>query len=58
MDWVYTSDGLLVGFSRSPEREQINVDIRQLTIHGRKPMALRGARDRAIRLMHAKDDVP
>jgi hypothetical protein len=50
MDWVYTSDGLLVGFGRSPARDQINVDVRQLTIHGRKPVALRGARDGEIRL--------
>jgi hypothetical protein len=50
MDWVYTSDGLLVGFGRSPGRDQINVDVRQLTIHGRKPEALRGARDGGIRL--------
>jgi hypothetical protein len=50
MDWVYTSDGLLVGFGRAPEREQINVDVRQLTVHGRKPAALRGARDGSIGL--------
>lgn len=51
MDWVYTSDGLLVGFGRSPGREQINVDVRQLTIHGRKPVALRGARNDNIHLI-------
>ena len=50
MDWVYTSDGLLVGFGRQPLRQQINVDVRQLTIQGRKPQALKGARDRDIRL--------
>lgn len=50
MDWAYTSDGLLVGFGRSPEREQINVDVRQLTVRGQKPSALRGARDRNVRL--------
>lgn len=45
MDWVYTSDGLLVGFGRSPEREQINVDVRQLTVDGQRPAALNGARN-------------
>jgi hypothetical protein len=51
MDWVYTSDGLVVGFGRSPGREQINIDVRQITIHGRKPTALKGARGGAIRLI-------
>lgn len=51
MDWVYTSDGLLVGLGRSPEREQIDVDVRQLTIHGRRPAQLLGARNQKIRLL-------
>lgn len=50
MDWAYTSDGLLVGFGRTPEREQINVDVRQLTVRGQKPFDLRGARDGNVRL--------
>jgi hypothetical protein len=56
MDWVYTSDGLLVGFGRSPGRKQVSVDVRQLTIHGRKPTALRGARDRDVRLIRTRGD--
>lgn len=55
MDWVYTSDGLLVGFGRSPAREQINVDVRQLTVRGRKPIDLRGARDADIHLIQTSD---
>lgn len=54
MDWVYTSDGLLVGFGRSPGREQINIDVRQLTIHGRKPGGLRGARNDDIHLIASR----
>jgi hypothetical protein len=50
MDWVYTSDGLLVGFGRFPKRQQINIEVRQLTIHGQKPANLRGARNKNIRL--------
>ena len=56
MDWVYTSDGLLVGFGRQSLRKQINVDVRQLTIQGSKPKALKGARDRDIRLVRPLKD--
>lgn len=51
LDWVYTSDGLVVGFGPSPQRDQINIDVRQITIHGRKPENLRGARDDDIKLL-------
>lgn len=51
MDWVYSSDGLVVGFGRSPTREQINIYVKQLTIHGQKPIGLHGARNGAIRLV-------
>ncbi|HEY2179561.1 MAG TPA: hypothetical protein VGH15_13350 [Caulobacteraceae bacterium] len=51
MDWVYTSDGFVVGFGRSPARDQLNIDVRQLTIHGNKPVGLRGARNGSIRLV-------
>lgn len=50
MDWVYTSDGLVVGLGREPGRDQVNVEVRQLTIHGQKPVGLRGARNGNIRL--------
>src|SRR5437879_2774891 len=51
MDWVYTSDGLVIGFGRSPAREQVNVYVHQFTLHGQKPSGLRGARDDAIHLI-------
>jgi hypothetical protein len=43
MDWVYTSDGLVVGFGRSPARKQINIDVWQVLVRGEKPRALKGS---------------
>ena len=51
MDWVYTTDGLVVGFDRTPARHQVNVDVYQLLVRGKKPKALRDARPSAIRLV-------
>lgn len=48
MDWVYTSDGLVVGYSKSASRNQINLDLWQLFVGGKKPSDLRGARDEDI----------
>lgn len=50
MDWVYTSDGLVVGIGRSPGRKQLAIDVRQLTVGGAKPRELKGARDTAVKL--------
>lgn len=51
MDWVYTRDGLVVGFSRTPERgNQVDVDVYQFLVQGQKPSDLKGAREEAIRL--------
>jgi hypothetical protein len=50
VDWVYSGDGLAVGWARWPDREQVNIDVQQFTIHGQKPVALRGARNGAIRV--------
>ena len=51
MDWVYTGDGLVVGFGRTPERKQINIDLWQILLHGKKPSGLKGAKQNAIRLI-------
>jgi hypothetical protein len=49
-DWVYTADGLVVGFGRVPERcNQINVDLYQFLVKGRKP-ELMDVRQGAVRL--------
>lgn len=51
MDWVYTRDGLVVGFSRTPERgNQINVDVYQFLVQGQKPSDLKGANENAVRM--------
>jgi hypothetical protein len=54
MDWVFTSDGLVVGFSRSPSRKQVNIDVFQFLLHGKKPSELPGARPNQIRLIESK----
>lgn len=51
MDWVYTSDGLVIGFGRTPARNQINVDLWQILLHGKKPSGLKEANPNAIRLI-------
>ncbi len=51
MDWVYTSDGLVVGFGRSPGRQQINFYLYQLLLNGKKPSDLKGANPKAIQLI-------
>src|SRR5437660_2255624 len=40
MDWVYTSDGLVVGFGRTPSRKQSNIDLWQILRRGQKPVGL------------------
>lgn len=48
MDWVYTADGLVVGWFKNPARNQINVDVFQLLIDGEKPTDLPGATPESI----------
>lgn len=49
-DWVYDNSGLVVGFGRTPERgNQVNVDLFQYLINGKKPSTIPGARPSAIR---------
>jgi hypothetical protein len=50
MDWVYSSDGLVVGFGRTPARKQVNIDLWQLLLRGEKPKELTGSKSDAIRL--------
>ena len=50
MNWVYSDDGLVVGFGRTPARKQINIDLWQLLLHGEKPKKLKGAQNTAIQL--------
>ena len=42
---VYRDDGLFVLFAKVPERRQINVDVIQILIRGRKPAMLPGSQN-------------
>lgn len=48
LDWVYTDDGLVVGFGRTPSRRQVNIDIWQFLLRGHKPAHTPGARPDSI----------
>lgn len=51
MPLVYRSDGLAVGWLKVPERKQLNVDVWQILIGGKKPVALEGGDDQAIEVV-------
>ncbi len=51
MDWVYTKDGLVMGFSRDSVRRQVNIDIWQILISGNKPVDIQGSRENSIHLI-------
>lgn len=46
---VYRNDGLLVGFGKTLPRGQLNVEVWQIYINGRKPKTLLGSQDAKIR---------
>jgi hypothetical protein len=50
-DWVYTSDGLVVGFNVTPGQPAVHVNLFQLLVRGERPHRLRGARPDSIRLV-------
>ena len=50
MPYVYRNDGLMVGWTKVLQREQLNVDVWQILINGKKPTSLPGATDAAIRV--------
>ena len=45
---VYNDDGVFVQFSKTPERSQLNVDVFQIYIRGRKPTKLPGSQNNKI----------
>jgi hypothetical protein len=51
MDWVYTRDGLVLGFDRTPSRQQLNIDLYQFIVRGKPPSEMNGARPQAIHLV-------
>ncbi|MDZ8119224.1 DUF4258 domain-containing protein [Pontiella agarivorans] len=49
---VYTSDGLAVGYKETGSRRQINIDVWQVYINGRKPEDLPGASDEKLQVYY------
>ncbi|MEO7677303.1 MAG: hypothetical protein ABIV39_11125, partial [Verrucomicrobiota bacterium] len=45
VDYVFTDDGLLIGFGKTPARKQLNVDVWQIMIAGEKPRSLPGSKN-------------
>lgn len=45
---VWTNSGLVVGWGKTPARKQLNVDVWQVYVDGKKPTTLPGADDTAI----------
>lgn len=50
MHWVYTNDGLVVGYGFQPDRNQVNIDLFQILVDEVKPNGLTGAKDDAVRV--------
>jgi hypothetical protein len=46
---VYRDDGLVVGYGKSPQRYQLNVEVWQILIGGKKPTALPGSNNESIK---------
>lgn len=55
-DWVYTDDGLMVGFSETPSRNQMNIEVWQILLNGEKPTGLRGSRPENISITFEGSD--
>ena len=54
-DWVYTDDGLVVGFVKSPDRNQVNIEVYQLLINNKKPNRIDGSRSEKIKVFFQND---
>lgn len=57
IDLVYTQDGLAVGYVETVQRRQINIDVWQVYINGKKPESLKGASPKKISVLHNADVV-
>jgi hypothetical protein len=55
---VYRDDGLWVLFAKVPERRQLNVEVFQVDVKGRKPGSLPGSRNGSIRVVRARPAKP
>ena len=48
MKWVFNDDGLVVGWRKTMQRKQLDVEVWQIMIDGRKPNRLLGSKNDAI----------
>lgn len=55
---VWANDGIFIQWGLSPERNQLNVELEQLCIRGKKPLKLKGAADLSISFIPPKDNGP
>jgi hypothetical protein len=56
MDYVYRDDGLVVGWSKTLPRNQLNVEVWQLMIDGKKPTRLTGSRNDKIKVTQVETE--
>jgi hypothetical protein len=50
MPYVYRDDGLVVGWQKVPARRQLNVEVWQIYIDGRKPARLDGSQNDKVKV--------
>jgi hypothetical protein len=48
MPFVYRNDGLVVGWSTTPQRHQLNAEVWQFYVDHQKPVSLQGAQDAKV----------
>jgi hypothetical protein len=56
MDYVYRDDGLVVGWDKNLSRDQLDVEVWQFLIQGKKPTRLEGSRSDKIEVTQVEPD--
>jgi len=51
-EYLYRNDGLVIGWNIVKERSAIHVELWQVMIDGKKPIAINGARDDLIDVVY------
>jgi hypothetical protein len=54
MPYVYRDDGLVVGWEKTLPRKQLNVDVWQILVNGKKPTHLPGSQNEKIIVTHVE----
>ena len=54
LDWVYNDEGLVVGFAKSPNRNQVNIEVYQIYLNGEKPNKLEGSRPENLKVSYVR----